>query len=202
MKKRNYLVIGSALSISILLYYIFKGSKKNIQRFYPKVVKSWNKRTSAIKDITVHHGASSNTVDWKNVWTDLHISKWGRSLAYHYVIDREGKIYKCNEDDSKTYHNGYNNNESISVCLVGNFEKEYPNSLQMDSLKFVCKMLKDKYPSILYLMGHNEYRGSSTACPGVFMNMDKLRSSVKLPKRQFPISSQVSIKYNPFLADN
>ena len=177
MKRSYYLLL-----IGILVALYFYRSKLKIKRLYLSKVKDWKKRTSPIEDITIHHGASSFNVDWRNEWPKLHSNKWGFGIAYHYIIDDKGDIFQVNGDDKKTYHNGYNNDKAISICLVGNFENVQPKAEQVDSLIKLCNYLKRKYSSIKYLMSHKEY-ANKTRCSGKYLSSDMIRKSTNLKKR-------------------
>lgn len=70
------------------------------------------------------------------------------------------------------------NENSIGICLVGNFELMPPSPLQMDSLVRLVGFLQDRYnidSSRIY--GHNTMPGArSTACPGANFSIWRLKS--------------------------
>lgn len=85
------------------------------------------------------------------------------SVSPHYIIDRNGKIYRLVEDKNIAYHAGDSkmpdgrtgvNNFSIGIELV-NSKDSKPASEQYDSLKYLIGYLKGKY-SIKYTLGHKD----------------------------------------------
>ena len=84
-------------------------------------------------------------------------------VAPHYIIDRDGKIYRLVEDKNIAYHAGESkmpdgrtgvNNFSIGIELV-NSKTAKPTSEQYASLKYLIGYIKGKY-SIKYTLGHKD----------------------------------------------
>lgn len=84
-------------------------------------------------------------------------------VAPHYVIDREGKIFRLVKDSNIAYHAGESsvpdgrtgvNSFSIGIELI-NTEKDKFTSSQYDSANDLIEYLKDKY-KIKYILGHDQ----------------------------------------------
>lgn len=84
-------------------------------------------------------------------------------VSPHYIISRDGKIYRLVEDKNIAYHAGESkmpdgrtgvNNFSIGIELV-NSKTAKPTSEQYASLKYLIGYIKGKY-SIKYTLGHKD----------------------------------------------
>jgi N-acetylmuramoyl-L-alanine amidase len=98
----------------------------------------------------------------ENGWDDI---------AYHYLIDRDGKFYRGRSEQKWGAFEPKVNDRAIGVVLFGGFgsnatdefQKHYTTA-QEHTLRKLIKALKDKHPSISKVTGHNDY--SPKACPG------------------------------------
>lgn len=166
----------------------------------------WQQRNiSVIDDITIHHAASSKTATAYD-FAEHHIKNKGwPGIGYHFVIDRQGRIYQTNNITDYSYHNGYDNKGAIGICMVGNLDEYPPTEKQYNSTIYICRLLRQVY-KIKTCTGHKEYPGASTVCPGRYIDMDQIRQTVKL----FPYGSQGNQRslarsgkqYDPETADN
>jgi N-acetyl-anhydromuramyl-L-alanine amidase AmpD len=84
-------------------------------------------------------------------------------VSPHYIINRDGKIYRLVEDKNIAYHAGESkmpdgrtgvNNFSIGIELV-NSKTAKPTDEQYASLKYLIGYIKGKY-SIKYTLGHKD----------------------------------------------
>lgn len=94
-------------------------------------------------------------------------NKLGYHIAYHYLIFSDGEILQTRGIDEIGYHasNWEVNKESISVCLIGNFDEEKPTEAQLNSLKKLSLELKEKY-KLKNVFGHRHII-SYKSCPGI-----------------------------------
>ena len=167
---------------------------------------SWEYRPlSGVTDITIHHTATGNSWPPGRI-ADLHIKErqWP-GIAYHFLVYESGKVYQTNNLASRTYHNGYNNTKAIGISMVGNYETSYPTEKQLQSVVSLCKQLKKEIPTITNLVGHKEYPGASTACPGGNTNLSLLRSKAGLSsytKKASLVALADYYRYNANEADN
>lgn len=72
-------------------------------------------------------------------------SSLGYYLAYHYYIDKQGKVTTARIDSEKGYHTIGYNDVSLGICLAGNFDATFPTEAQIDSLKTLLKTLLKKH---------------------------------------------------------
>lgn len=84
-------------------------------------------------------------------------------VAPHYIISRDGKVYRLVEDKNITYHAGESkvpdgrtgvNNFSVGIEII-NSKTEGPSGAQYESLKGLIGYLKGKY-KIKYVLGHKD----------------------------------------------
>lgn len=99
-----------------------------------------------------------------------HISKTGcPGFCYHYAIDRDGKIYYCNEEKFVTWHCKGKNRKSVGICVLGNFSgpsykgKQKPSDAQLESLKNLLDYLKVE-KRLYKVYGHHDWGKEN--CPG------------------------------------
>lgn len=87
-------------------------------------------------------------------------------IAYHYIIGGDGTVLSTRNLSVLGYHasNWRVNQESIGICLTGNFDKEEPSQNQLDALEDLIKGLKEEFPAIKKISGHRHY--ASKTCPG------------------------------------
>ncbi len=99
-----------------------------------------------------------------------------RGIGYHFVIGngnemKDGKIEPTFRwiDQTEGAHagNANYNKMGIGICLVGNFDKTRPTSKQLDSLKTLLDILKDKYSiGSKNVVAHKSVK--ATGCPGKY----------------------------------
>ena len=84
-------------------------------------------------------------------------------VSPHYIISREGKVYRLVDDKNIAYHAGESkmpdgrtgvNNFSIGIEIV-NTKSEKPSSSQYEALNSLIAYLKGKY-KIKYVLGHSD----------------------------------------------
>ncbi len=84
-------------------------------------------------------------------------------VAPHYLIDREGEIYRLVSDSNIAYHAGESqvpdgrtnaNNFSIGIEMMNKEDAKFTDD-QYDSLNGLLRYLRSKY-EIKYVLGHNQ----------------------------------------------
>jgi len=142
--------------------------------------KRW--RTRDVKDIDriiVHQAIGANaTAESMN---DYHIRSdprgigYGRDwphIAYHYVVERSGKIVLCNPLNAITYHTKRQNAVGVGICFCGDFDgeghvgKNKPTAEQYKSFILLIPALAEHLGLKLSrcLFGHDDF--GKPACPG------------------------------------
>jgi murein DD-endopeptidase MepM/ murein hydrolase activator NlpD len=139
------------------------------------------------KHIIVHHSATStgNAAIFDRYHREQRHMENG--LAYHFIIgngsnSEDGEIEvggrwtrQLNGGHVRSYV--YNDN-SVGICLVGNFEQTRPTRKQiaaaLELVEFIRTDLLHGKPDILF---HREIRGEHTLCPGRNFPVTRFRQS-------------------------
>ncbi len=122
---------------------------------------------SKIKRVVVHHTAADvrGTEDDVRAIARYHVERRGwPGIGYHYVIARDGTIWKVNELRTVSYHVAGHNIESVGVCLAGNLNVDKPTQAQEEALKFLLAELRRSLRGDLEVTPHKDL--NPTECPG------------------------------------
>lgn len=139
------------------------------------------------KYIVIHHSASdsgnASTID------KYHRDNrgWINGLGYHFLIGngngaRDGQIEVGNrwnrQIDGAHAGNGEYNKHGVGICLIGNFEDEYPTNSQISSLLYLINYLQERcnIPKENVIM-HKTFR--KTACPGRHFPYNKVMARLR-----------------------
>lgn len=140
------------------------------------------------KQIAIHHTAVSRTTNKVQLYAvnRYHKEKWnmksslGWYVGYNFFIDSDGTITQCRSLDEETVANkGHNCDipercDTISVCLSGNFDQEYPSEAQNASLR---RFLLER--PTLSVTFHRDIQ-KSRRCPGRNMTHEYISSLTKI----------------------
>lgn len=111
--------------------------------------------------IILHHSASSvASAEDIHRW---HLNNDWEGAGYHFLVRKDGKIYRMRPEEKIGAHAYMNNYNSIGICFEGNFEVEEMSDIQVQSGKELVAYLKNKY-GINTVQGHRDV--NSTSCPG------------------------------------
>lgn len=136
--------------------------------------------------ILIHHSASP--IEWTthrdvNRWHKKRgygVSSEGFNIAYHYFIESDGEVIKARSDWERTKHTKIEdvNNESIAICLAGNFEVDKPTEAQRDALSDLIYEKASEY-GIKHnnVLRHRDVQ--STKCPGKNLNIEPYKNKLK-----------------------
>jgi len=141
--------------------------------------RAWFKRPlNEIRLIAIHHQGANiipdkyDEIGMINSDANYHIERnWGvekraRTLAYHFVVSRSGKVYWCNDLESIVWHANDANRISLGIELQGNFQKQYPSNAQIKGLYHLLNELvgnpelRIKHSDVY---GHKELKGITTS---------------------------------------
>lgn len=151
-----------------------------------------------IKYIVIHHSLTEDNkiVNWSAI-RKYHIYNNGwQDIGYHFGIEKinENNDYEIlygrplSQQGAHTY--GINN-ISIGICVIGNFDNEKPNEIQMKKLITLISdlMIIFKIPIsnvighretyVLYkngIINYNAYLQNIKSCPGYNFSMKNLRN--------------------------
>ena len=158
---------------------------------------------TTVTHLIVHHSAGTNTSNnWKGVVASIfdahvHTNGW-QDIGYNWLIDPNGVLYegRGGGDNVRGAHMcGYNNN-TLGVCLLGNFEIASPTSSMLAKLKelLAYKACKESitadgdsdivsYPGHMHhISGHKDGCSPNyTSCPGInlYTKLDSMRLETK-----------------------
>ena len=97
-----------------------------------------------------------------------HIHGWS-DVAYHYMIDWDGRILEGRPVDLLGAHTEHNNRGSIGVVLMGDFSRQRPTPKQLASLKALLRWLVAVHGiNPKNILGHHHLK--YTTCPGKYLN--------------------------------
>lgn len=129
---------------------------------------------SAIKKIARHYSAT-DTGDFDSFWNHWNgVNGWGTG-GYHEIILRDGTVQLCYDPTQITNGVGGQNSYIYNICLVGlsGFTAAQEKAWE-ERVRYWMKRLG---LSVSDVLGHDEFPGQSTACPGI--NMDSVRSRLR-----------------------
>lgn len=126
--------------------------------------------------IICHHSANSSKDDQFSSIYAYHNSgangkiRPNRGMAYHFVIERSGKIVRAHDDDFICDNSGnwMMNKRSIAICLAGDFTKEQPTKEQIVSLASLLAQVQTHHGiADNRVLLHSEVTPHHTECPAI-----------------------------------
>ncbi len=141
---------------------IFNELRKKLTNDYSKT--HYGKEILFIRPemIVIHYTASNsfkkdfNTFNKIKIHGRKYLKKYGMlNVSVHYMIDRNGTIYKLMDDNLMARHVIGLNHCSIGIENIG---MDNLTNAQLKSNARLIRYLVNKYPEIKYLIGHYEYR--------------------------------------------
>ena len=143
------------------------------------------------KHIIIHHSVSPDTYlknfDAIKKWHIEH-NGW-KDIGYHYVLEDTyygAKIYRGRSLIEEGAHAHGFNDRSIGICLVGNYDKDYPSYKRIVTLLNLCSSLILSFNiPIENVLGHREtytFLGKEVkkSCPGKNIDMYQIRDALKI----------------------
>ncbi|MGG1879352.1 N-acetylmuramoyl-L-alanine amidase [Paenibacillus cisolokensis] len=128
------------------------------------------RRLTDIRSIAIHH--SLTLTGSPEAFANYHVNtnNWP-GIAYTFVVQRDGTVYKCWDPEMVTYHVGNSNKHALGICLVGDFRSQRPTPAQYQAALELVRQLRKAIPTAQQVEGHSEYPGYSwKACPVINMN--------------------------------
>lgn len=146
-----------------------------------------------IEYLVVHHTASPKSWTREQI-KNVHVNERGwRDIGYHYLIgvDKDGEAYgaKGRSQDGDDHlepweygaHCKHSNAYSLGIATIGNWnEEEVPKVIWdhlVDLLVGLC--VKHELSPYRAIRGHSEMPKTNTACPGLRLDMTRLRREVE-----------------------
>lgn len=144
-------------------------------------IRSQTKRTngtrplSRITHIARHHSATT-TGDFFSFWKHWNgTNGWGTG-GYHEIILRDGTVQLCYDPEEITNGVGGQNSYIYHICVVGNGSFTQAQEVAFNER---CRLAMERLNiPVNRVLGHREFPGAATTCPGINMNVvrDRLRS--------------------------
>ena len=135
-----------------------------------------NKMIVPIKWVTIHHDgldspmtetsmdASAARIEWIRCG---HRGRGFSDIGYHYVIDRDGRVWEGRNLRWQGAHVSKHNEQNIGILVMGNFDIQRPSQQQLDGMqRWVSTLLKRYRLEDGRVRTHGEWPGAKTACPG------------------------------------
>ncbi len=118
---------------------------------------------------------SNHTAKDMETW---HLQKGWEGLGYHYVIQKNGEIWKGRPEHYHGSHCVGYNTQSIGICMSGNFDLTLPTKEQINSLTNLLKDLQKKYNiPTENIVPHRKFANKS--CYGKKLSDDFAKNLVK-----------------------
>lgn len=118
-----------------------------------------------IKTIVIHHSGNTDTVE-KIRKLHVEINGWD-DIGYHFMITKNGKILRGRYLNIEGAHVFGFNKDSIGVCLLGNFDREFINDKQKHSLTELLEKLTKKFNIDKNdIKFHRDFPNVAKSCPG------------------------------------
>lgn len=141
-----------------------------------EVTYKWNgtlsKRRSTSRIILHHAAASKCTAQQIHSW---HLANGWVGIGYHFLVRKDGSVYRGRLEDTVGAHAGNNNYDSIGICFEGNFMTETMPDVQKRAGQELVQYLKDKY-SISKVQKHSDV--NATGCPGTHFPFKEVSEGV------------------------
>ena len=116
---------------------------------------------STTTNLILHHsGSAQATVSGVHSY---HLSKGWAGIGYHYLVRKDGSIYRGRPENMRGGHTSNWNWCSIGICFEGNFEEEKMCDAQLNAGRELIADILSRYPEI-EVGEHCQY--GLTACPG------------------------------------
>lgn len=122
--------------------------------------KAMDTRTRTERIILHHADASNCTAEQIHSW---HLNNGWSGAGYHFLVRKDGSIYRLRPEDKVGAHAGGSNYNSIGICAEGKYMEETMPEAQKESLKELVSYLKGKY-NITVVQAHRDV--CATSCPG------------------------------------
>jgi len=96
--------------------------------------KQYPMRTHAdIRRIIIHHTATPANVSVERIAEFQVKNKDLPGITYHFCVTAEGRVYQTQYLETVSAHAGTNSQDSVGVCLIGNFTSTPPPQAQLDA---------------------------------------------------------------------
>ena len=138
-----------------------------------KWAKPLSKRGTTDLLILHHSGTTTCTPDGVHSW---HVGNGWAGIGYHYLVRKDGTIYRGRPEDTVGAHAYGVNSHSIGVCFEGNYQVEPTMpAAQLAAGQALVADIKRRW-GITKVIGHKDVAGSTTDCPGKYFPLVEMIS--------------------------
>lgn len=130
--------------------------------------KHMSKRSSTNRIILHHAAAKTASPEQIHEW---HLNNGWSGAGYHFLVRKNGKIYRLRPENMIGAHASGNNYDSIGICFEGDFMSETMSDTQAKAGAELVSYLKNKY-GISKVQRHKDV--GATDCPGKNFPFDKI----------------------------
>lgn len=124
--------------------------------------------------IILHHAdAKSCSAEDIHRW---HLNNGWSGAGYHFLVRKDGTIYRLRPEDKVGAHAYSSNYNSIGICFEGNYMEEDMPEVQKEAGKELVSYLKGKY-GITTVQRHKDV--CATSCPGNKFPFKEIANSEK-----------------------
>lgn len=145
-------------------YTLYTSDLPIVENYFSFTSLSERRKTSRI---IVHHSATTgDDVSAADIHR-MHLQNGWSGIGYHMFIRKSGLIETGRPLADIGAHTYRYNNNSIGICLAGNFNNEMPTDMQLASAGKLIGLLCQMYnlrPNESTIFGHRDF--NATACPG------------------------------------
>ena len=133
--------------------------------------KDMSTRKSTERIILHHADAKSCSAEDIHRW---HLSNGWSGAGYHFLVRKDGTIYRLRPEDKVGAHAYGANYDSLGICFEGNFMEEDMPAEQIKAGQELVAYLKNKY-NITTVQAHRDV--CATSCPGDKFPFDEITKS-------------------------
>ena len=133
--------------------------------------KDMSTRKSTQRIILHHADAKSCSAEDIHRW---HLNNGWSGAGYHFLVRKDGKVYRLRPEDKVGAHAYGSNCNSIGICFEGNFMEEDMPAEQIKAGQELVAYLKNKY-NITTVQAHRDV--CATSCPGDKFPFDEIVNS-------------------------
>lgn len=130
--------------------------------------KAMSKRSSTNRIILHHAAAKTASPEQIHEW---HLNNGWSGAGYHFLVRKNGKIYRLRPENMIGAHASGNNYDSIGICFEGDFMHETMSDTQAKAGAELVSYLKSRY-GISKVQRHKDV--GATDCPGKNFPFDKI----------------------------
>lgn len=137
-------------------------------------------RPEAVTHLAIH------TIAFRGEATVGDIDRWHKErgwagVGYHRYFRRDGRIYDGRPLNRVGAHVLGWNTQSIGYAFEGHGNFEDFTDEQKTALVMQAAQDYQRFPNLAIerILGHNEFRGAATECPGKKVDMDELRGMIR-----------------------